>query len=418
MVENNNGKVESDSSSNTNSGQHNDADKKQFDHVKLSWFREHVLSKFNYENTLLFASIVIFIIFGIVSIIFFINPHKEGFWTNYWTGTPIVITIIAALSSFYIQSRINQKNSAHEDYFQYQDEIDKEIMPKFSSFQLVKDKNISQENKEKLVENLSEILLAITISDNKRGDLVPTTEDDTYQKGRAVIDYNDYFARELQTILSKDEYKEVIQTVKDSHHYFEDALDNIVNEADINKLKEFSEEDRTRLQNYINVYDDLILKAWVLKKANAEKAKYLIGVSTSNKTIVGAYNLSEHRINVDQSNNRIEFDVRKHENRLYLAGITDNYTNGEKIKLPGLEKWTASNPVLYYIRYLKVTNQYENFGNDNIKTVLNTLHIHFNENQEKVEWEKLGDRDIIVVRTYRLGEFKAASKETKKLNKN
>ncbi|CAK1248522.1 unnamed protein product [Fructobacillus cardui] len=167
------------------------------DTVKNNWLNEHFFSKFNFENTLLFISIVIAIIFAIISFILFRTPHREEFWTNYWTGAPIFITIVAALSSFYIQTKIDQKNKTFDNYFQYQDEIDKEIMPKFTQFQISKIDKSYDKDKNELVRDLSAILLTLKIVDNKRGHLTPQINDNVYQEHRELTDYREYFGDKL-----------------------------------------------------------------------------------------------------------------------------------------------------------------------------------------------------------------------------
>ncbi|CAK1248501.1 unnamed protein product [Fructobacillus cardui] len=110
-------------------------------------------------------------------------------------------------------------------------------------------------------------------------------------------------------------------------------------------LKKLSKEERENLNKKINNYDNLILKAWILKKTSAEEAHFLLGVATSDKRVVGAYDINRESIHINPDNNRIEFQINDVNNRKYLEGITSAYSE-KKPSLPGIEDWKATNPVL------------------------------------------------------------------------
>lgn len=134
----------------------------------------------------------------------------------------------------------------------------------------------------------------------------------------------------------------------------------------------------------------------ILKKSSAESAKYLIGVSTKDKRIVGAYNLNQATIIIGE-NKRVEFQLPDTHSRLYVEG---QQMRPVLQYLPGLKHWTAMNPVLYYLAYLKSSNI--TLQDSDKKQLASFL---LDQKTDLANAEKflatLSDRDIVVVRTFK-----------------
>lgn len=128
-----------------------------------------------------------------------------------------------------------------------------------------------------------------------------------------------------------------------------------------------------------------VLGHWILNKSYAKRAKYLIGVSTKTKRVVRVFELADNGVDeYNEETGRIKF---KEDKTLYR----DDASKGNKssFTLSELDNWTAMNPVLYFNSYRK---------SKGITTD--------NEELDKYikGYKNLGDRDIIVVRTYKFGE--------------
>ncbi|WP_224133293.1 hypothetical protein [Leuconostoc gasicomitatum] len=63
------------------------------------------------ENIMLFLSLFLLLILIVFSFICFFTKQSVSFWENYWTGIPVFVTLIIALSSFYFQLRIENKKT-------------------------------------------------------------------------------------------------------------------------------------------------------------------------------------------------------------------------------------------------------------------------------------------------------------------
>lgn len=141
----------------------------------------------------------------------------------------------------------------------------------------------------------------------------------------------------------------------------------------------------------INENDNKIPGWWVISEYYAKRAKYLVGVATKDRRVVGVYKLDGNNI-VQSSEDRKYFNIDV-SNRLFL----ENDDNRQIRPFPRLDDWRAKNPVLYYLGYVNwLSNDSEN---EDRKYIMEMLNISTME-----EFRSLSARDIIVVRTYKFDQ--------------
>lgn len=129
-----------------------------------------------------------------------------------------------------------------------------------------------------------------------------------------------------------------------------------------------------------------ILGSWLLNESSANEAKYLIGISSIDKRILATYALDNSGY-VTSINGRVDFtNVATPINDLDASGYGP---------MPKLEKWNAQNPVLYYKQFLEKKNL---DLDDTEKIIVDILDL-----SSPYEFDELTSKDIIVVRTQRLG---------------
>ncbi|MBZ5944178.1 hypothetical protein KII92_04330 [Leuconostoc gelidum subsp. gasicomitatum] len=310
------------------------------------------------------------------------------FWQNYWTGMPIFITLIIALASVYFQIRMENKKRTQEAYLKSQYDIERDIFPRFTIFS----DDFSSSNSE-LINNLS--LFSVTIYQLKlsqKNDKIIFSED----KG----DYLKDLESKVSEIVNNKKYEIIVSIVSNAAPIFSEVLGSLKKEYSNTSVKEnnqnaflhiIDENEHTINTDYdknICNLDQQILGYWIMKYSSARNAKFLIGVATKDKRVVGAYKLHKSARKPDE-NKRIYFDVQSSD-RLYL----ETSESTEK-PFPHLENWTAQNPVLYYLDYINWKYGENALNPDQKEYIADLLKISIDD------FNRLSGRDIIVVRTYK-----------------
>lgn len=338
--------------------------------------KENQRNHFKFETWMFIGSIIIFFGMLLFSLVSFFIFKSNDFWQNYWTGIPIFITLSIALGSFYVQMRMDKNKRNFEKYLDFQEYIEREIFPKIANF--VGDIELTDRE---LTNDLLELLIAFDSLESKRKNLLTLNQ---REKEPEVAEYLEPLRKKLANIINDEKYAHIVEIVSNSLF----PLSNVI--PDLNK---FYAEEQMKSTNdaslsIINENDNKILGWWVISEYYAKRAKYLVGVATKDRRVVGVYKLGGNTV-VQSSKDRKYFNVDV-SNRLFL----ENDNNRQMHPFPRLDDWRAKNPVLYYLGYVNwLSNDSEN---DDKNYVMNMLNI---SNAE--EFENLSARDIIVVRTYK-----------------
>lgn len=221
---------------------------------------------FTYETVMLIMAFALLVGFLIFSYIEYHRTHNSNFWTNYWTGAPLLITVVAGLASFYVQSHIDRKNKNRDKYLAFQDEVERDIFPKFITFF-----SNAKQSDEKLVQDLNAILLTTKKLDSQREILIPNASRD-----QEIEDYSDEFKSKTGYIVTQEKYKTIVQLVAQSSAALEGQINDL--QAEYKQQDEKKRQDREKLRitkpdtatnrhsqkqqgNGLGVFDDYITKA-------------------------------------------------------------------------------------------------------------------------------------------------------------
>lgn len=332
--------------------------------------------RFKFETWMFIGSITILFCMLLFSLVSFFVFKSSDFWQNYWTGIPIFITLAIALGSFYVQVRTDKNKRNFEKYMDFQEYIEREMFPKIANF--LGDTKLDDGQ---LTNDLMELLIAFDSLESKRNNLLTL---DQREKEPEVAEYLEPLRKKLATIINDEKFAHIVEIV--SRSLF--PLSNVI--PDLNK---FYAEEQMKSANdaslsIINDNDNKILGWWVISEYYAKRAKYLVGVATKDRRVVGVYKLGENTV-VQSPEDRKYFQVDV-SNRLFL----ENDNNRQTRPFPRLDDWRAKNPVLYYLGYVNWLS--DDSETEDRKYVMKMLNISTVE-----EFRSLSAKDIIVVRTYK-----------------
>lgn len=317
---------------------------------------------------------------------------NDNFWQNYWSFFGVVLTILAALWGVIHQIEKEQINKFVELQEKFRKEKSKFFLD-FDGYIAINSKVLAKNNNYPLFIKLCKEL----------ADLIYTSRDIGYRRKRLekeiskiddkIDDDFSVFDDNVLSIINDWRYLEIVDFVVE---YFEDIsayIDEIrkqqKNSSENNGLKgnEKKSLKEQESEKDINFFDNRILGYWILNRPSAENAKYLIGVSTSDKRILAIYRLNG-KTSFNEFTRRILFSAE--ECLYYRDSKNSKYLNDEESKKPiildALLDWRAQNPVLYYKQYSESKGIKKSIQNNNLK--------HFIP-----EISTLKPRDIIVVRT-------------------
>lgn len=260
---------------------------------------------------------LLFLFLGIVGGL--VGFNVDGYWTNYWTFFAGILPIIAVVLVFYAQLVVDKNTYNVQNYISLQNELQQEI-----SDRLVHFTEYSIVDKKVLISDLAFFLYSLQNIDIKRLQL----DFDKDQNSENVTDFSE-FSQRVHEIINSEKYSEIVQAVRQNFYDLGPIIDKKI--SDENKLT------------------DDILGYWIVNEYRAKNAKYIIGVSTLDKRVLGIFKISDkNKISKDENNGRVYF------------GGTDaimfqpKKDSSNSVYIPFLkEKWTAQNPVLYYKRFLK-----------------------------------------------------------------
>ncbi len=341
--------------------------------------KENQQKRFNFETWMFVGAIIILSGILLFSLISFFAVKSNDFWQNYWTGIPIFISLAIALGSFYVQMRTDKNKRNFEKYLEFQEYIEREMFPKIANF--IGDKKLDDRQ---LTNDLLQLLIAFDSLESKRKNLLTLNQ---REKEPEVAEYLEPLRKKLATIINDEKYAHIVEIVSKSLF----PLSNVI--SDLNKF--YADEQMKGVDDVslsiINDSDNKILGWWVISEYYAKRAKYLVGVATKDRRVVGVYKLDGNNV-VQSSEDRKYFKVDV-SNRLFL----ENDNNRQTRPFPRLDDWRAKNPVLYYLGYVNwLSNDSEN---EDRKYVMEMLNISTME-----EFRSLSARDVIVVRTYKFDQ--------------
>ncbi|GAP03579.1 hypothetical protein [Fructobacillus tropaeoli] len=136
--------------------------------------------------------------------------------------------------------------------------------------------------------------------------------------------------------------------------------------------------------------EDSILKHWYLSEKSARSAKYLIGVAAVDKRILGIYKIGGSKA-IELEGVWVSFKYDEIEE--ILKPVSEKEKNKDNYVAEELKQWTGRNPILYLKEY---------FTNAKGESILSSQTKEGLARQLKIEpkeFDQLGDREIIVVRT-------------------
>jgi len=340
------------------------------------------------ENIMLFLSLFLLLILIVFSFICFFTKQSVSFWENYWTGIPVFVTLIIALSSFYFQLRIENKRTKKNKMLKIQENIETEIIPKFTTFS-----EISNKSDEQLINDLTELIVTVYQMDNMENE----NKKKYHESSHHSFDQGDYLPElkvRVSRILKNDQYGRITNAISNSHSIFSSTINNLIKDSDshidqavLAEESNYKNDLKKDINLPINGEDMKILGYWILKYESAFEAKYLIGISTATKRVIGVYDIY-HKATKPDENNRIRFNVNE-KDRIYIESNRPH----QFVQFPGLENWTAQNPVLYYLDYLNWKNI--KLNDNQKKYIANLLNLSI------ADFDKLKGREIIIVRTYK-----------------
>lgn len=334
---------------------------------------------FRRNQKLFWFFVIIFLVtlgisLGIVKWVFSSSKSTNTLlWTNYWVIVAAIVPIAGALLSFYFQFEMNEYTKNKEKYLNFQESVQKKQAPKFINFSR-KRETLNEKQKLQLAKDLVALMYTSIDIDKKRISLGIEADDPDISD---LSDFNDRITQIIQDEANLEIIAEVEKNYFDLHKFISDKNSSkfFDSESTSNKI----DNDKTFM---MNTEDEKILGYWILNQFRARNAKYLIGVSTKDKRILGVYKLNGD-VDVDENTKRVLFHANK---KLYF----DSDEN-QPITMPKLDNWTAQNPVLYYNQYLK--NKNVNLSTEDVDTINKVI------SPEKYELLQLGD--IIVVRTFK-----------------
>ncbi|MDO7806004.1 hypothetical protein Q7Q91_13515 [Lactiplantibacillus pentosus] len=321
--------------------------------------------------------------------------HEIEYWNNYWNVIPVFAAAVPAILTFFynrnkeIKARNNEREAKdkarieekeNKDKIQYaeiQHEIVDVAIPQIAMFNKKYPGKLSTEER---VRNLIHLLYEQDNLDAKISMI--KNDDDSRIDGRESIEPG------IKKIIQDPTNKVVVEIVSESSAFLEQR---------IKELQEDIRKDNKNTKDKITIANR-ILGFWILNFQNANNAKYLLGVATSDKRCVGAFRL--HKSARSTENRRLWFHVDDGD-IIYLEGVQENENSvGYKTPFPYLDQWTAQNPVLYYKSFINGNTQIE-FTEEDMKHVMHILGVTHNEIEA---YKRLGPRDIIIVRTYKFDQ--------------
>lgn len=324
--------------------------------------------------------------------------HDTEYWTNYWQVMGASLGVLGTVFAV-IYELDNQKKTAIKEMAERKDKEE------------AKYRNKKADDKEKAIEKIQYerhflILTILNKLKNYKNQEFSAEISNNWcvvleEIRRSLIIFDDpscqldrVFFASLKTQINLLRYKgehanihqEELNILKNSFPVYKDVFEFL---DDSNSI------DRERhLEYHINKVDKLniestkdidVLGHWILNKSYAKRAKYLIGVSTKTKRVVRVFKLADNGVaDYNEETGRILFNAEK---SLYRDNTRE--VNESSLVLPELTNWTAMNPVLYFKSYLKKHKELK-YSKELSKYIQ--------------DYEELGDRDIIVVRTYKFGE--------------
>lgn len=332
----------------------------------------------NYTKKILYGIISLIII----SLIVGFDTDSKDYWSNFWNFWPNILGAIVAIILFINQLQIDKKvnkdaieqQHKSEDiqrYLDFQDSMITKIAKLLLDFNDGLRDNETRQKKQ-LSTSLVTLLYAIQDGEKRREKIQPLIDDDDSQ----FLDFQDA-STQINSIIADPKNEDIINIVKTSYP----DLNNII----IKRKKEI-EKIKNQSQN-----NEIVLGNWIINESSAKNAKYLIGVSTIDKRILGVFKATDsskiERVNNDGIN-RIHFEGMEP-----VKSVTmDNKNN---MVMPMLEDWTSRNPILYYKKYLEVNEH--TLSKEQIEAISTEMDL------KPKEFNSLGNRDIIVVRTNELG---------------
>lgn len=312
--------------------------------------------------------IVVFIVIFCITIFLSFRGDSNS-WTNFWQVIGAILGVVGAILAIVYERREEDKvrrdkkrKDAHFELKDLSGNVDREIIPLL--FELEKDDKIDDSRRHNYwVMVLSYKVRAGDIT-SRLSDLL-NDESGHNHLSDANYDFSDVLL-EIERLYNLPENKEIVDGIIDKYDHFP-SFDNK------------SEESKDFRDNYVKV-------SWILKREYAEKAKYLVGVSTKDKRIMRIFKLEENGVeSQDENTKRITFASQK---TLYSANELEK---GRAIYLDELKEWRSSNPVLYFKAFLEANN-------------LPYSKILDKYLEDGDTYQNLDPREIIVVRTRKFDE--------------
>lgn len=256
--------------------------------------------------------------------------NGDEYWSSYWPSLSAYIAIIAATATFYVQQKNDKKRQDKNRYIEFQEKLENVLTPIIINF--LSDKGTSM-NEDEAIDGLVKLLSLTSKIDMQRSLVLSSA----VQNDSDIVDLRSF--REVTAkIITRSENEQHVETIRNAVPNLAEYIDDLLNKREI---------------TIAGITDDdmKILGYWMLNFKNAEKAKYLVGVSTKTKRIVGAYALSE-KPTLNEDDNRIFFNVKK-DDKIYVETVNNSK---EERGMPGLDTWTAQ--IQYFtIRAIWKVNQ-------------------------------------------------------------
>jgi len=330
-------------------------------------------------------TVTIFVFIALSFILGFIY-NSTNYWNNFWNFWPsflgAIIAIVIFISQIEIENSKNRKlkiNDNNEkiknDYFKFQDDMMKNILKLLLDFspELREDTSKNKTKTKQLAVSLVTLLYSASEAETQRNRIDKVIDDNNEDEQNRLVDFSEVDSQITQ-ILNDNKNKDIIDLVEKTYPDLK---------AVIKSRTKFNKDTRADQKKD----NDIILGHWILKLKNAQNAKYLIGVSTIDKRILGTFKIDNgKKISRDEDTNRIYFG----DGASPITNVDPDNNKNNPI-MPHLQNWISQNPILYYKQYLSSKNIV--LSQNDKKIICNTLNIAINE------YDKLNGRDIIVVRT-------------------
>lgn len=303
---------------------------------------------------------ITFIIILIVIILGLSHKYGTDYWENFWNIMAGIIGVIGAVFVFFLQTEKESNKTKIDRYLQLQNDVILNQATKIIDF----DPDFIDKNETKhLVQTLASLLYSLQNADNQRKSIESYIND----SDNNISDFSEINTK-INEIIQNPQNDSIIKYLKSN---YPDLAKNVSERSIVLENK-----------------NDYILGHWYMSEQRAKKAKYLIGVSTSEKTILGTFKI-DTPYKIEKSNDT---------NRLYFGNASTPIYNApaakfDKTKMPGLENWTAQNPIMYYKHYIQSKDI--TLNKNEVSTIESALKI------EDGEFNNLSSDDIIIVRTYK-----------------